>query len=46
MSTASAAQAVRVGVAPLDPKLDAVDLAALTSVVAAVFNSPDAYSIR
>ncbi|HYR86453.1 MAG TPA: DUF1553 domain-containing protein [Terriglobia bacterium] len=37
---------VSVGVTPVDPNLDAVQLAALTNVTAAVMNTPDAYSIR
>jgi hypothetical protein len=37
---------VSVGVTPVDPNVDAVQLAALTNVTAAVMNTPDAYSIR
>jgi hypothetical protein len=37
---------VSIGVTPVDGDLDASQLAALTNVVAAVMNTPDAYSIR
>jgi hypothetical protein len=37
---------VSIGVTPLDPQLDVIQLAALTNVVAAVMNTPDAYSLR
>jgi mono/diheme cytochrome c family protein len=37
---------VNVGVTPVDPSVDPVQLAALTNVVAAVMNTPDAYSLR
>lgn len=35
-----------VGVAPVDPKVDKIQLAALTMVAATVMNSPDAYMLR
>ena len=35
-----------IGVTPLDPNRDALELAALTNVTAAMMNTPDAYSIR
>ena len=37
---------VRTGVAPLDPAVEPVQLAAFTSATAVVMNSPDAYSIH
>jgi hypothetical protein len=37
---------VHVGVQPVDPTVDIVQMAALTNVAAAVMNSPDAYSIH
>jgi hypothetical protein len=43
---AEAAAAVSIGVSPVDSKLDPVELAALTSVAAALLNTPDAYSTR
>ena len=43
---AQAAAAVSIGVSPVDSTLDPVELAALTSVAAAVLNTPDAYSTR
>jgi hypothetical protein len=42
----AAAELVRVGVTAVDDSLDAVRLAALTNVAAAVMNTPDAYSLR
>ena len=42
----SAADAVRIGVSPPVSPLDPIRLAALTSIVAAVMNTPDAYSTR
>jgi cytochrome c553 len=41
-----ARQVVQLGVTPVDATLDAARLAALTNVVAAVMNTPDAYSIH
>ena len=35
-----------IGVAPPDPNVDQVQVAALTMVAAAVMNSPDAYTLR
>ena len=37
---------VHVGVEPVDTSVDVGQMAALTNVVAAVMNSPDAYSIH
>jgi hypothetical protein len=37
---------LRTGVTALDPSVDPVRLAALTSATALIMNSPDAYSIR
>jgi len=34
------------GVAPVDPSIDRVQLAAMTMTTAAAMNSPDAYSLR
>jgi hypothetical protein len=34
------------GITPVDPKLDKVQLAALTNVTTVVMNTPDAYSLR
>jgi len=42
----AASELLHIGVAPIDAQLDPVQLAALTSVTAAVMNTPDAYSIR
>lgn len=42
----NAAKLVHVGVTPLDPDVNVVELAAITQVAAAIMNSPDAYSIR
>jgi len=41
-----AEEVVHVGVAPIDPTLDVVKMAALSNVAAAVMNTPDAYSIH
>ena len=41
-----ASKFVHVGVAPVDPALDQVQLAAFTSATAVVMNSPDAYSVH
>ncbi len=41
-----AADLVTVGVAPVDSTVDVVHMAALSNVVAAVMNTPDAYSIH
>ena len=35
-----------IGVAPADPSVDPVRLAALTVVTAGVMNTPDAYTLR
>jgi hypothetical protein len=35
-----------IGVAPADPKVDPVQLAAMTMVTATVMNTPDAYTLR
>lgn len=35
-----------IGVAPVDPQIDKVQLASLTMVAAAAMNSPDAYTLR
>jgi len=43
---AGAAALARVGVTPADQGVDAVRLAALTNVTAAVMNTPDGYSLR
>jgi hypothetical protein len=37
---------VHLGVAPVDPALDVIQLAALTNVASAVMNSPEAYTIH
>ena len=37
---------LNIGVAPVDPQLDRVQLASLTMVAAAAMNSPDAYTLR
>ena len=37
---------IAIGVTPLEPNRDALELAALTNVTAAMMNTPDAYSIR
>jgi mono/diheme cytochrome c family protein len=42
----AAAKFVRTGVAPVDPAVEPVRLAAFTSAAAVVMNSPDAYSIH
>jgi mono/diheme cytochrome c family protein len=41
-----AEELVHVGVTPVDPAVDIVQMAALTNVAAAVMNTPDAYSIH
>jgi hypothetical protein len=43
---ADAKKLIAVGVAPSDPKIDTIQLAAMTMVTAAVMNTPDAYSLR
>jgi hypothetical protein len=43
---AEARKLVSIGVAAADPKIDAVELAAMTLVTAAVMNTPDAYTLR
>jgi len=45
-SKEDALKLLRTGVTPLDPAVDPVRLAALTSATALIMNSPDAYSIR
>ena len=42
----SAAQLIRIGVTPVDPSVDPVQLAALMNVTTVVMNTPDAYSLR
>jgi hypothetical protein len=42
----AAQQLVSVGVAPVDPQVDVVRLAALVNVATVIMNSPDAYSLR
>jgi hypothetical protein len=42
----SAAKLLKTGVAPADPQLDPVRLAAMTNLAAVVMNTPDAYTIR
>ena len=37
---------IAVGVAPVDPQVDPVRLAALTNVTTVIMNTPDAYSLR
>jgi hypothetical protein len=37
---------IAIGLAPADPEVDPVELAALTVVTAGVMNTPDAYSLR
>jgi hypothetical protein len=37
---------IAIGLAPADPEVDPVDLAALTVVTAGVMNTPDAYTLR
>jgi hypothetical protein len=37
---------VHVGVSPVDPALDVIQLAALTNVASAVMNSPESYTIH
>jgi hypothetical protein len=37
---------VAIGLAPADPAVDPVELAALTVVTASVMNTPDAYTVR
>jgi hypothetical protein len=37
---------IAIGLAPADPEVDAVELAALTIVTAGVMNTPDAYTLR
>jgi hypothetical protein len=37
---------IAIGLAPVDPEVDAVELAALTVVTATVMNTPDAYTVR
>jgi hypothetical protein len=41
-----AANLLNVGVGEVEADLDAAELAAMTSVVALVMNSPDAYTVR
>jgi hypothetical protein len=42
----AAATLVQVGVTPVDPQVDKVQLAALMNLTAAIMNTPDAYSLR
>jgi hypothetical protein len=42
----AAKQLVSVGVAPVDPQVNAVQLAALTNLTTVIMNTPDAYSLR
>jgi hypothetical protein len=35
-----------VGVSPVDPSLDPLELAAMTVVAAGVMNTPDAYTLQ
>jgi hypothetical protein len=42
----SATKLLHVGVTPVDPRLDAVQVAALTNLTTVVMNTPDAYSLR
>jgi hypothetical protein len=42
----NASKLIHVGVAPVNPEINAVELAATAQVAAAIMNSPDAYSIR
>jgi hypothetical protein len=42
----AAAQLIKVGVSPVDTKVDAVQLAALMNVTTVIMNTPDAYSLR
>jgi hypothetical protein len=37
---------LKVGVTPIDPHLDPVQVAALTNLTTVVMNTPDAYSLR
>jgi Protein of unknown function (DUF1553) len=37
---------ITIGLAPADPEIDPVELAALTVVTASVMNTPDAYTVR
>jgi hypothetical protein len=37
---------IAIGLAPADPEVDPVELAALTIVTAGVMNTPDAYTLR
>jgi hypothetical protein len=37
---------IAIGLAPVDPEVDPVELAALTVVTAGVMNTPDAYTQR
>jgi hypothetical protein len=37
---------IAIGLAPADPEVDPVDLAALTVVTAGVLHTPDAYTLR
>jgi hypothetical protein len=37
---------IAIGLAPADPEIDPVELAALTVVTAGVMNTPDAYTLR
>jgi hypothetical protein len=41
-----ATKLLAIGVAPADPRLDKIQLAAMTMMTAAVMNTPDAYSLR
>lgn len=43
---AAAAELLKVGVTPVDPAVDTVQLAALTNLTTVVMNTPDAYSLR
>ena len=43
---AAAAELVKVGVAPVDPKLPVPELAAMMNLTTVVMNTPDAYSLR
>ena len=42
----AAVKLVHVGVTPVDPRLDPVQVAALTNLTTVVMNTPDAYSLR
>ena len=42
----AATQLVQVGVSPVDPQTDPVQLAALMNVTTVIMNTPDAYSLR